>query len=194
MFNSIMNIISRKEAKSQGLKRYFTGKPCKRGHIAERGVCNSGCISCKQQRIKENPERESEYYRRWYQSNIEMGREKSRRWAKSNPEKARKKARRWYQTNPEKGKAKSHLQRARRNNAKGSHTAADIRWLLDKQNYKCIYCKKSLKKEYHIDHIIALFNGGDNTKNNLQLLCPKCNLSKGAKNPIAFAQEKGLLL
>ena len=189
-----MKIVSKAEAKSIGLKRYFTGKPCKRGHIAERGVCNSGCISCKQQRIKENPERESEYYRRWYQSNIEMGREKSRRWAKSNPEKARKKARRWYQANPEKGKAKSHLQRARRNNAKGSHTAADIRWLLDKQNYKCIYCKKSLKKEYHIDHIIALFNGGDNTKNNLQILCPKCNLSKGTKNPIAFAQEKGLLL
>jgi len=40
-----MEIISRKEAKSQGLKRYFTGKPCKRGHICERYLSNR-CIEC----------------------------------------------------------------------------------------------------------------------------------------------------
>jgi hypothetical protein len=31
----MLPIISCKEAKARGLKRYFTGKPCKRGHIAE---------------------------------------------------------------------------------------------------------------------------------------------------------------
>jgi hypothetical protein len=31
-------IISRKEAKAAGLTRYFTGKPCKRGHVVERRV------------------------------------------------------------------------------------------------------------------------------------------------------------
>jgi hypothetical protein len=31
-------IISRAEAKARGLTRYFTGKPCKYGHIAERYV------------------------------------------------------------------------------------------------------------------------------------------------------------
>ena len=29
-----IQIISRKQAIAQGLKRYFTGKPCKWGHIA----------------------------------------------------------------------------------------------------------------------------------------------------------------
>jgi hypothetical protein len=31
-------IITRTAAKAQGLKHYFTGKPCNRGHVAERYV------------------------------------------------------------------------------------------------------------------------------------------------------------
>ena len=39
-------IISRKEALAKGLKRYFTGKPCKRfGHICERTVAGK-CTEC----------------------------------------------------------------------------------------------------------------------------------------------------
>ena len=40
-----MEIITRQQAKEQGLVRYFTGKPCKHGHIAERylGGC---CVIC----------------------------------------------------------------------------------------------------------------------------------------------------
>jgi hypothetical protein len=41
-----MKIISRKDAKAQGLKRYHTGKPCKHGHVAERLVSNATCIDC----------------------------------------------------------------------------------------------------------------------------------------------------
>ena len=50
MTNDI-EIISRKEAKERGLKRYFTGKPCKHGHIAERGVL-SGCLECHRIKLK----------------------------------------------------------------------------------------------------------------------------------------------
>jgi len=42
-----MQIITRAEAKERGLKRYFTGKPCKHGHICERNISNSGCVECK---------------------------------------------------------------------------------------------------------------------------------------------------
>ncbi|WBF79636.1 hypothetical protein BNNNBJKE_00052 [Aeromonas phage vB_AdhM_DL] len=41
------NIISRKEAKILGLRRYFTGLPCKHGHIAQREIGNGCCIECK---------------------------------------------------------------------------------------------------------------------------------------------------
>jgi hypothetical protein len=38
--------IGRDEAKALGLKRFFTGKPCKHGHVAERGLSNPGCMEC----------------------------------------------------------------------------------------------------------------------------------------------------
>jgi hypothetical protein len=34
------------EAVSRGLTRYFTGKPCKRGHIAQRNTLTSACLKC----------------------------------------------------------------------------------------------------------------------------------------------------
>lgn len=47
-----MKVISRAEAKEQGLKRYFTGEPCKRGHVDERIVSSFECCECN--RIKAN--------------------------------------------------------------------------------------------------------------------------------------------
>ena len=48
-----MKVISRKEAKEQGLKRYFTGNPCKHGHIAERHVSYGDCRECTAKRSAE---------------------------------------------------------------------------------------------------------------------------------------------
>ena len=44
-----MEIISRDEAIAKGLKKYFTGIPCKYGHIAERRIGHRGgeCVTCK---------------------------------------------------------------------------------------------------------------------------------------------------
>jgi hypothetical protein len=43
-------IITRAEAKARGLKRYFTGKPCRnKGHVAERLTSNGNCMECKRE-------------------------------------------------------------------------------------------------------------------------------------------------
>lgn len=39
-------IITRKKAMEKGLKRYFTGKPCKHGHVAERYTVSRHCSIC----------------------------------------------------------------------------------------------------------------------------------------------------
>lgn len=41
-----MQIIPRKLAKSLGLNKYFTGKPCTNGHFSERYVGSGGCQEC----------------------------------------------------------------------------------------------------------------------------------------------------
>lgn len=42
-------IIKRAAAQASGLKRYFTGKPCKHGHVAERQVSDKQCLDCKRE-------------------------------------------------------------------------------------------------------------------------------------------------
>ncbi|MBC5790661.1 hypothetical protein [Providencia sp. JUb39] len=41
-----MKVISRKEAAVKGLSRFYTGKPCVHGHVAERFVSNGVCVEC----------------------------------------------------------------------------------------------------------------------------------------------------
>lgn len=42
-----MNIVSKQEAQDKGQIFYFTGKPCKHGHISERMVKGGTCRECK---------------------------------------------------------------------------------------------------------------------------------------------------
>ena len=42
----ILTKISRREARERELTRYFTGIPCKHGHVTERFVGNWKCVGC----------------------------------------------------------------------------------------------------------------------------------------------------
>lgn len=41
-----MKITSREAAKKGGLTRYFTGEPCKRGHVSQRKTSSATCVEC----------------------------------------------------------------------------------------------------------------------------------------------------
>ena len=42
----LFELISRDDAAAAGFKRYFTGVPCRRGHIAQRYVSTTSCVDC----------------------------------------------------------------------------------------------------------------------------------------------------
>jgi len=46
------NLISKEDAKEQGLKRYFTGLLCKNGHLEERFVSTRQCMQCARDKSK----------------------------------------------------------------------------------------------------------------------------------------------
>ena len=48
-----MEIIRRKDAIKKGLVRYFTGKPCPRGHISERTIYGNACLTCRAEKSRE---------------------------------------------------------------------------------------------------------------------------------------------
>lgn len=53
------------------------------------------------------------------------------------------------------------------------------RWVMVRDGFQCCHCGIELWEGGHIDHIWPLSQGGSNLAHNLQLLCPRCNLSKG---------------
>lgn len=119
-------------------------------------------------------------------------------YRKANSELLRKKKSAYRAENPEKIAERGRNRRAMELGAEGNHTAADIRRIFDHQRGMCANCKVKLKKsgkqKFHVDHIVALSRGGSNWPSNLQCLCPFCNISKHAKDPISWAQENGRLI
>lgn len=86
-----MNAISRGTAHGLGLKRFYTGEPCKRGHLSERWVAGGGCIQCKQENwdrwAARNPEDYAQQRRDGYLRNKETIRVRKLAWMAANPEK-----------------------------------------------------------------------------------------------------------
>ena len=105
-------IISRAEAKALGLKSFFTGKPCKHGHVAERYVSSRGCVECDRARALEwrVAQKDRERKRKWRAANPEKAREHRRRWRAANLKKAREYQRLWRAAN----KGKINRQAAQR--------------------------------------------------------------------------------
>jgi len=208
-----MEIISPKKSITLGLKRYFTGKPCLHGHIAERTLRGS-CVACRYERQRkdrrDNPERYLAYSRSYNELHQEDNRlraterrradpTKSRRasakWREANRQKSCDIARAWQKRNPEKALLITQNRRTRKANADGAHTVADIEYIFKTQKYKCVYCGTGLSgKTKHVDHIVPLSLGGSDYRYNIQILCPSCNWRKHAKHPVEYAQSLGLLL
>jgi hypothetical protein len=46
-----MDIISRDEAQAKGRTHYFTGVPCRRGHVCARFTTNGNCTQCQNRRL-----------------------------------------------------------------------------------------------------------------------------------------------
>lgn len=227
-------IISREEAESNGLSRYFTGKPCKHGHVAERRIGDGHCVECKRlkqdlwrsenrekarsivkasefKRKSHNPD---EYYAakraafaKWAKANPDLRkalcREQKRLARLLNPEREKetsRRARRKRMANqPEIVRAEKSAQKAARRakqfQSGGSHTPSDVQDIRRLQKNRCALCAINLRRiKSHVDHIMPLALGGSNGRRNLQILCEACNLSKGAKHPIVFANSLGLLV
>lgn len=112
-----MNIILRNEAKGKGLKFFFTGKPCSRGHVSERRAVNGVCVSCEQEERNRNQKANSarfrerhkdefrEYQRNWYHANKESATQTRKKYVENNYEKVKelrnKNNKMFRETNPE---------------------------------------------------------------------------------------------
>lgn len=167
-------IISRKEARSRGLIRYFTGKACKRGHIVERYVSDARCIKCAQERVFENVAKWRKRNPLWYEKDRERYCRNAMKWAKGN-------------------RAKRQMADAKRRAIRVNATPnwADNDAILD------IYQEAQRLTEetgipHHVDHIIPLQGEnvcGLHVENNLRVIPASKNLSKSNKMLAVFVSQ-----
>ena len=54
-------VIMKEHARKQGLKRYFTGLPCKNGHLSERKITSGDCIECIRESHAQKMQEDSDY-------------------------------------------------------------------------------------------------------------------------------------
>ena len=66
-----MQIISRKNAISVGLNRYFTNKNCKNGHLSERLVSSKVCVECSRDWYAANKEKTIKSAISWRYENLD---------------------------------------------------------------------------------------------------------------------------
>jgi 5-methylcytosine-specific restriction endonuclease McrA len=120
-------------------------------------------------------------------ANIDKAKATDRAKYLKNSEKVKERARKWVGRNPERRAEILRNDLARRRRASGVHTAADVARLYEAQRGVCVGCGCALiakgKGKYHVDHIMPIALGGSNWPENLQLLCPTCNMTKQKKHP-----------
>ena len=160
----------RASAKASGASRYFTGKPCPQGHLAERLTRNSECVACEAVRkaapkdlnlvrataravYAERKETMHARQRLARQLDPERFQRTQSAYCQRNPEKRKESSRQYYEKN--RGK---YLQ-YNRNRETGLKSATPA-WA-DKQAIEAVYLRaKRLQLEtgltYHVDHHIPL--------------------------------------
>jgi hypothetical protein len=160
-----MIIRTRAEAKSAGLKRFFTGIPCNHGHVCERWVSTKGCLECLSNRNA------SPSGRAWYRAHYRTPAQIAKRQTDDHKAKRRKlESGRWPLR---KGPARERLLRN-----KYGLTVDQLDQMRLQQNNCCKICSVQFpsdrwhKSSMHVDHCHS-------TGKVRGLLCRECNQGIG---------------
>jgi hypothetical protein len=197
----LASLISRKEAINKGLPKYFTGKPCKYGHTAERRVSNWNCVICETEKARKayakDPTNYLQAQKKWYAKTLEYQKHRAKTYRLQNADKVKQYMQNWRKENAETEKIKKKQWVEQNRGAKNAslmrrHAAKMQRmpnWLTDDDHWliKEIYDLAVLRStmtgiKWHVDHIVPLQGrtvSGLHVPWNLQVIPAVENISKG---------------
>lgn len=187
-----MEVVSCKDAKAQGLTRYFTGKPCKHGHIAERLVINGTCYECTKLRVSEwqqkNPEKAKRNQDNWRARNPRLAALRANEWYYNNLDRHNSQMKQYFEKNPHLRAKLSSVQRAAKNNRTPDWLTIDDFWIMD-EIYRLAGLRTAITGvAHHVDHVIPLRGklvSGLHVPSNLRVVEWKENLKKGNRYAVS---------
>lgn len=156
---------SPEEARRLGLKQYYTGVPCVRGHLAKRylhykhntGACSVCSVENKRKYVSAHREtvkaKNKEYRQRDYVKEAQKLRYDS--WRKLYPEKVKTATSNWRKNNLHKKAQTERLRKSKRREAKPSWVDEAALALIYQQ---ADWLTRLLGVPYHVDHIVPLVN------------------------------------
>ncbi len=151
-----LHIYTKQQAIERGLRHYFTGKPCKRGHFCVRYVA-SGCAECNRIRAGEfylaNLERCRAYKRAKHAADPEPKREAARKRRTEKAGAVKEAGRRYYQENAEKIKARTRSWAAANRAAKNAYNK---KWNSENKESALAHQRAYEKKRLKSDPVYAL--------------------------------------
>lgn len=171
------HLVERRIAKANALKKYFTGKPCKYGHINLRFSSSGLCLSCHELKLKsdrlplsdsEISERKKRWARESY-SRIKQDDKKlthkramNKKWKKENPDKVKKSWSNWRKKESSKAITfmRDSLRRVLKIEKNGrtekilGYTRLELKSHIERQFTKGMTWENH--GEWHIDHITPI--------------------------------------
>jgi hypothetical protein len=176
-----MEIIKRSEAKALGLTHYFTGKPCKHGHLSRRRYKDRVCMEC-----------DIAYQIRVYKANPEKAKERRLKTYERTREKHLAQKKIYRQTNRAKVNALGKAYKVRKKNRIPAWVDKDHMWLI-KEAYELAQLRtKHFGFSWHVDHIVPLQGelvSGLHVIENLQVIPGVENIKKKNKFEIDDANQ-----
>lgn len=182
MSETIYTPISRNEALAQGLLRFFTGRPCKHGHISQRITSNSVCLECHNVRGQAN------HYKH-YERIREHKLAKQKLWRDTHKEEVRLQKQEWLRAN----KAIHQFNSAKR---RAMLKRATVEWAdpaaILKLYEESTRLTTTTGVPHHVDHIIPLQHDmvcGLHCEANLRVIPAEENWSKHNKFDVTVEIE-----
>jgi 5-methylcytosine-specific restriction endonuclease McrA len=136
-------LVTRAEAKAAGKTRYFTGKPCRYGHVAEQWATSGTCDACQRAGAarrwadNENREKKKAQTKAWQQANREQWYAGAKRWTDTNPERVEAYRKAWRTAN--KGKLAATAAAWRAENPERFKDVADAWREANRPRVRCIW-------------------------------------------------------
>lgn len=126
-----------------------------------------------------------QFSKKYYRENKDRISKAGLEYRKAHRMEARARTKEWIKNNPHKARAHSSLAKAKRK-ARILEICKNPMEVLSfyvecktSRALFCFYCGKAIaSKPMHMDHILALVNGGSHSVANLAPSCPDCNLTK----------------